>query len=410
MKNLLTLSFLLIYNLSFAQILISEEGFEGVDYAGYTITNSVGSNIPFQNFNTSDYFFRGDNNSQTSWNNISNFESSNFLLWEDFDGEVGGNGEIQITLDALTITNYTGLKISFGVAAPNPTLTRYESADFLIVEYNIDNTGWVKIGECRGDSPTGGRFRFDDERDGTVTSSNTLIDATMQNFTADLDIISGSSVTGNSLVIRVRAFSGVQEEMALDRIRVEATSLLPIELINFKGTHRTNSVFLNWETLSEQNNEKFIIEKSSTSEKFEAIGEVEGSGTTIEKKTYIFEDRSPQNGVNYYRIKQIDYDGQFEYSDILSIYFKEQKGEVGDFYPNPSKSGLVNLSYNSKTDEEIRISVFDTTGKLVVNKNQRILKGENGLYFDFSDLNTGTYFVKIGDNRNQSNRKLTIKK
>ncbi|MFK7773826.1 MAG: T9SS type A sorting domain-containing protein [Saprospiraceae bacterium] len=410
MKNLITLSLLFICSLSYAQLLIHQEGFEGTNYVGYSTTNSLGTNVTFQNFAASDYFFRGNNSSQTSWNDISNFEGSSFLLWEDFDGYVGGNSEIYITLDALTVTNYTGMKISFDVAAPNTTATRYEPADFLIIEYNIDNAGWVKIGECRGDSPTGGRFRFDDERDGTVTSSNTLIAAAMQTFTADLDVIAGSAVTGNSLVVRVRAFSGIQEEMALDRIRIEAATLLPVELTSFNGNQRGNDVLLNWQTASEQNNKKFMIEKTSNLENFEAIGEVQGSGTTTEREDYSFEDNTPKNGINYYRLKQIDFDGQFEYSKVISINFKGKNGEAGEFYPNPSQSGLVSLDYTSQNDEEITISVFDITGKLIVNHIQQVLSGDNNMNFDFSDLNTGIYIVKIGDIRNPIHRKLIIKR
>lgn len=79
---------------------------------------------------------------------------------------------------------------------------------------------------------------------------------------------------------------------------------------------------------------------------------------------------------------------------MISINFKEDNAEIGTFYPNPSKSGLVNLDYVTQKDDEIVIAVFDMTGKLLINQVQAIVRGNNNLSFDFSSLNTGMYVIK----------------
>jgi len=186
--------------------------------------------------------------------------------------------------------------------------------------------------------------------------------------------------------------------------------VLPVELIYLTGENKNKFNVLNWQTASELNNEKFEIEESQDGGIFQKIGEVKGKRTTLEQQEYSFRVKNPRNGLSYYRLKQIDFDGQFEYSKVISINFKGENRDVGEFYPNPSRLGMVYLDYTSQNDEEIVVSVFDVTGKLVVNHIQQISNGDNNLSFDFSELNTGIYIVKIGDERNPTHRKLIIEK
>jgi hypothetical protein len=185
---------------------------------------------------------------------------------------------------------------------------------------------------------------------------------------------------------------------------------LPVELTFFDAKVINKEVLLSWQTASELNNEKFEIEVSEDGREFKKIAEVKGNETTLEQQDYSFEVKNPQNGISYYRLKQVDFDGQFEYSEVLSLNFKREIGEIGQFYPSPSKSGLVNLDYTTQTDEEITITVFDMTGKLVFNEIQQVLNGDNNLSFDFSNLNTGIYIVKIGNTKNSTHRKIIIEK
>lgn len=196
----------------------------------------------------------------------------------------------------------------------------------------------------------------------------------------------------------------------LDDLSISYNTILPVELVHFTGQISGKTVELNWKTASESNNEKFEVERSWNGTEFHKIGEVKGNGTTAEQQEYSFTIKNPRNGISYYRLKQIDYDEQFEYSKVISVDFKGENGDVGEFYPNPSKSGLVNLDYSSQNDDKISVSVFDVTGKLVVNQIQQVSNGESNLSFDFSELNTGIYIVKIGDEKNPIHRKLIIER
>jgi len=94
-------------------------------------------------------------------------------------------------------------------------------------------------------------------------------------------------------------------------------------------------------------------------------------------------------------LKQVDYDGQFEYSKILSVNLKEETKQFGEFYPNPSKSGIVNLDFTSQKDEQIAVTVYDMTGKQIVVQMKSISEGNETLNFDFSVLEKGVYVVHL---------------
>ncbi len=219
-----------------------------------------------------------------------------------------------------------------------------------------------------------------------------------------------SNYTDDPIDELIISSTGDLEYMALDAFTWN-TLVLPVELVDFRGLSYPDYIELSWQTVSELNNEKFEIEQSHDGRIFQKIGELKGNGTTVEKKNYLFKVENPISGISYYRLKQVDFDGQFEYSKIISLNIKEKNREVGEFYPNPSKSGLVNLDYKCQNDDdEIIVSIFDIKGELVLNQIQQVSNGGNNLNFDFSALNTGVYIVKVGDDRNSTYRKLVIKK
>ncbi|TXF82574.1 T9SS type A sorting domain-containing protein [Neolewinella aurantiaca] len=183
---------------------------------------------------------------------------------------------------------------------------------------------------------------------------------------------------------------------------------LPIELVSFEAKQRGKEIILNWTTESEISNEKFEIELSYAGRGFQKIGEVTGAGTTTVSQNYSFLPDNPQNGTSYFRLKQVDFDGQFSYSEVVSLDFNGESGRVGAFYPNPSRSGFVNLKYFTPDEDRITVSVFNVAGRLVANYTLSVSGGSNNLSFDFSELSAGLHTVWITDKRNQTHRSLII--
>ena len=184
---------------------------------------------------------------------------------------------------------------------------------------------------------------------------------------------------------------------------------LPVELKDFSVNLIGEDALLSWETETELQNEKFDIEKSLNGRDFLKIGEVKGNGTTTEPQNYSFLDENDLlGGIVYYRLKQLDFDGQFEYSKIISLNTGEKKDFKGKFYPNPNDSGLVNFSLEGYGGNEIIISVYNLTGKLLINQKQKVFFENENLSFDFSTLIPGVYIVKFGNQTKLNCQKLII--
>jgi surface protein len=159
-------------------------------------------------------------------------------------------------------------------------------------------------------------------------------------------------------------------------------AVLPVVLITFTGKSQDNGVLLAWETTSETNNAGFDIEKSSNAKTFEKIGFVDGGGDLNRRKAYHFMDTNPLPAT-YYRLKQLDFDGKFEYSRIISVRRPEEKIVI---YPNPTSNTIFLLGVAS----EQKLVVRNAGGKVV--HEQLWSSGDT---VKLSLLPDGLYFVTV---------------
>ncbi len=170
------------------------------------------------------------------------------------------------------------------------------------------------------------------------------------------------------------------------------TSLLPIELLSFEVESVDGINILKWTTASEINNDYFVVERSIDGSEWEPIGIVPGAGNSISTVKYIFNDDEPLNGLNYYRLKQIDYNGKYEYSGIIST--KSLFYEKFVIMPNPAKNTLNILSVSDKDIESVVEIVSESGEKIYVNENVKMNSSSN-LEVDISKYSQGVYFVNI---------------
>jgi hypothetical protein len=120
--------------------------------------------------------------------------------------------------------------------------------------------------------------------------------------------------------------------------------LLPIELLFFKGKQEKESIELSWATATELNNDYFNIEKSIDGIKWDVLGNIPGAGSSTQILRYTFKDNMPDEGVQYYRLKQTDFDGTFTYSTAIAINFEgPANGNSIAVYPNPNSSNQLNF-------------------------------------------------------------------
>ncbi len=182
--------------------------------------------------------------------------------------------------------------------------------------------------------------------------------------------------------------------------RVFFNTNLPVELSEFTATKKETCIQLNWKTLSELSNLKFEIEYSLDGTNFRKIGEIAGSNTTSVEQRYSFDHKEISIGWNYYKLKQLDLNGDFKYSSTVAIEIDRASILQNYFYPNPSENGKVELLYSAISDSAITLEIYDWSGRLVLEKKRSVILGANNFSFDFSSLGTGTFLVRIlGDAR-----------
>jgi hypothetical protein len=141
--------------------------------------------------------------------------------------------------------------------------------------------------------------------------------------------------------------------------------LLPVELIDFSAMAEKEAVNLFWSTSSELNNDYFILEKSTDAVNFEQLAIVMGAGTSTDRHDYSFVDNNPNKGYNYYRVKNVDFDGTTSESPVIAISYNS--AEQLSIYPNPLPKGeQLNIS---STENFERISLFNAYGQLIYTTN-----------------------------------------
>ncbi len=169
---------------------------------------------------------------------------------------------------------------------------------------------------------------------------------------------------------------------------------LPVELLHFHAETDQDHVDINWVTASETNNSHFIVQKR-VGEKWEKIGKIEGNGTTIAEHTYHFEDLEFKPGItHYYRIKQVDFDGSYEYSEVRSVRAEEDQFNSVALYPNPVSDAL-NLKIRAKASQTMQVRILNLYGKVVYQDEIRVRQGENQQELPLKQLDPAQYFIEI---------------
>lgn len=176
---------------------------------------------------------------------------------------------------------------------------------------------------------------------------------------------------------------------------------LPVELTTFTAAVIDQTVELNWETATEVNNYGFEVERSEKSkvksENWRKIGFINGHGNSNSPKYYSYKDIETNfSGKYLYRLKQIDFDGAFEYTDVLEVNLgSPNKFELTQNYPNPFNP-VTNIQFNLPEESRVRLSIFNVLGEEVVELlNESISAGFHNVKFDGTKFNSGIYFYKL---------------
>lgn len=192
-------------------------------------------------------------------------------------------------------------------------------------------------------------------------------------------------------------------------IVTDTTSTTPVELANFSANIVEGKAVLNWVTFSEKNNRGFEIERSiGNSINFKTVGFVNGIGTSLEKNSYEFIDNAGFDGLVRYRLKQVDYNGTFEYSKEVELNLIFNKYDLIQNYPNPFNP-TTTISFQIPKKEFVVIKVYNILGKEVKTLISGYMDaGVHEVKFDATNLPSGTYFYSVAAGEFRAEKKMVL--
>lgn len=232
--------------------------------------------------------------------------------------------------------------------------------------------------------------------DGGALATQNISRTGVFNFTAE---IFNFTATATSHTIDFNGTSAGGCGLIIDNIVVSLVSALPIELLNFNASPINNEIVqLQWQTASENNNDYFTIERSKNGTTWEELALVDGAGNSSSLLSYSTSDTRPYIGISYYRLKQTDFDGQFEYSEIRSINIERLENSQIEMYPNPFKNQITILANSTELAE---ITIYNALGQDVTLLALKIEQFSGKLVLDVSSLSSGIYYVKTKTTANK---------
>ncbi len=184
---------------------------------------------------------------------------------------------------------------------------------------------------------------------------------------------------------------------------------VPVELTSFTAMVNGKEILLSWSTASELNNLGFEIQRSTEKVEFYTVGFVNGHGTTTEQQNYSFKDKNLDNGKYYYRLKQVDFNGSYEYSDVVEVewrafnsYLLEQN------YPNPFNP-TTTIGFGIQDKSNVKITILNAIGEEVaVVLNEEREPGYHTVEFIASSLPSGVYFYRLQAGEFVSTKKMLL--
>lgn len=260
----------------------------------------------------------------------------------------------------------------------------------------VNNTVTLPL---RLDSPNGGGgnacviIEYTDTNIGETSQSfsnlRTPRDVTITNVDCDAPIAFIPKTAGNC------NGTDCADTIKYPSVNVFINPSLPIELGEFQVKNaNSGTVLIQWQTLSEIENDHFEIQKRYADAEWETIGLVEGQGNSYETVEYEFTDRKPIPGINYYRIVNVDYSGRKNYSVSRTIHFKDNNREINVF-PNPA-TDKINIRGTLKN---AKIELLSIDGKVI---NTITLSDTRTDYaFEIKDLEKGSYLVRVVQQNDQ---------
>ncbi len=353
----------------------------------------------------------------------------------------GATGLVTSGTTANTNVNLTGLNgttnYTFYVRTncATPTVSSYASRSFNTLITNDECSGAVQVfatgiinvtnigatqslapSLCSGFTSTAAPdvwFRFVATQNGSVTMNTSGFDVVIEAYSGSCGSLTSLGcvdvagtdetftlnglVAGTTYYCRIYGYGTLVSGQGNFTLNFTGTAL-PATITSFKGEKRGSINQLSWTTSTEVNNSGFELQRSADGVNFTAIGFIKSkadNGTSNQVLNYIFNDERPLSSVGYYRLKQIDKDGKYNYSQVV-VLKSDRKGDfiVGNIYPNPVSS-ILNVSIESTKNAKVEIVIVNTLGMKVHQQSANLVTGQNIQTMNINRLAAGLYHVQM---------------
>ncbi|MBL3656379.1 T9SS type A sorting domain-containing protein [Fulvivirga sediminis] len=302
-----------------------------------------------------------------------------------------------ITFDSFELTSSETLQIK-ALKIPDLSCTGLNSNTAAITVYEnplndrpvTSTNSTIEPGESTNievaNSESGVEYLLrDDADDSAIGSSVAGTGGTLSLPTGTLN----TTTTFNVLSTKTSPITCTIEQLSTATVTVNP--ILPVELISFTAKKDPNntSIHLKWSTASEINNDLFVVERGSDASSLSKIGQVKGSGNSDEKLDYHFTDDRPSAGLSYYRLKQIDFDGSYRYSSVISMASDQDDYHVL-INPNPFEKFTTVKVIGTHRNDQIVVVLMDKSGKLM-----KRLEGSSDMKLYRDELLSGLYIYQV---------------
>ena len=239
--------------------------------------------------------------------------------------------------------------------------------DYVDVEYQVDGAGWTLVqnylGWCGLYNSCANHTFFGDDGATQGDCRNSDVDWGSSNLTI-------TGLSGSTLEIRITVRNSAGSEyITIDNITVQGNTPLPVELVSFKAEVKTENVLLSWTSASETNNAFYWIERSQNGSDFKELAVVTGSGTTQSSSDYQFTDFNPISPVSFYRLKQTDFDGAFQYSHPRRVTLEQdERLRIRQVYQNQNQLQVI---LNQKPKSIYRLRLIGLSGQVILDKTEQ---------------------------------------
>ena len=192
---------------------------------------------------------------------------------------------------------------------------------------------------------------------------------------------------------------------------IAVTGVVPVELTSFTAQSSNNSVELKWSTATETNNKGFEVQRSSDKTNFSKIAFIPGNGSSTSIHQYTYSDNSISSGTYYYRLKQLDYDGSYKYSNATEVtYSFPTEFGISQNYPNPFNPS-TSINFDLPAESNVVISLYNILGmKVLTVASGEYQAGMHQISFNASNLASGTYIYSISASGKNGSKFVSSKK